>query len=388
MKVGEHNLFRGEMRDSYIVFRVRVQQGGKFVFWDDDGSIIRRKGKVIHEDRSAHAFRATKLELDAGDELEIAQWQHVGQWLWGAEARVPSTAHNGDALNPYVPLVQRRLGGANGPPLKVFTNGRHPLRVVTSIYSLVLRGYSPSAVFLFGEVQWVDAARAFFERFLPFAHIVRDADFRNRIRQIGGHALEELACRYWWVMKTAVALFHPPNEFCMMDDDVFILDDLKEALEAFERCDLVYEPDEDHTSSYRRSWGWMLIGKPLPTGRFNAGLYWMRTTNNPHNTPGLCLRVHPRTASAWEWEQGFIAALYASRAVRELPARRFFYPLVDGIPGGLLGYDYNENPSGFASVHFGGLSTKPDDPVMRHMVSEVLGAPSRYGGDGPEPSLP
>jgi hypothetical protein len=41
-----------------------------------------------------------------------------------------------------------------------------------------------------------------------------------------------------------------------MDDDVFILDRVDDALEAFERCDLVYSPDMyNWGEEYLKIWG-------------------------------------------------------------------------------------------------------------------------------------
>jgi hypothetical protein len=47
----------GEMREFYVTFRVRVHQHGVLAFWDDDGSIIRRAGVVVHHDRTAHVSK-------------------------------------------------------------------------------------------------------------------------------------------------------------------------------------------------------------------------------------------------------------------------------------------------------------------------------------------
>src|SRR5579871_3007024 len=74
----------GEMRGFHVVFRVRVTAGGKLLFWDDDGSIIRRDGRVIHEDRAAHGMVKHEIPVEKGDLLEIAQWQNNGDWQWGA----------------------------------------------------------------------------------------------------------------------------------------------------------------------------------------------------------------------------------------------------------------------------------------------------------------
>jgi len=54
----------------------------------------------------------------------------------------------------------------------------------------------------------------------------------------------------WWVMKTCAAFFSDPREFCMMDDDVFVLDSVVVALGAFATADLVCQADLDHGDAY------------------------------------------------------------------------------------------------------------------------------------------
>ena len=66
------------------------------------------------------------------------------------------------------------------------------------------------------------------------------------------------------------------------------------------------------------------------------------------------------------------AALFAGDRTLELSTQRYFYPLFDGLPGGILGYDYARNPCGFASVHFGGLVEKPGDTVALFLAPEIL----------------
>ena len=67
-----------------------------------------------------------------------------------------------------------------------------------------------------------------------------------------------------------------------------------------------------------------------------------------------------------------MACQYADDSVRELPAVRYFYPYFDGLPGGLLNYDYALNPCGFVSIHFGGLAEKPSDQAALILAPEIL----------------
>jgi len=372
----EHSPGGGEMRGFHVVFRLRVRAGGTLVFWDDDGSVIRRGGEVVHRDQTAHGPARHELEVTAGEVLEVAQWQHGGWWLWGAHAgraggRAPAPSV---ALPPYLEAVERRLRRPSGPPLKMYTNGAHPARAVACLYSLILNGYAPSKVLLYGDYQWDAAARTLFSNFLPFAEVVPTEWARARLLAAGGHRLAQAALNHWYVMKTFVALLLPPEEFCLMDDDVFVLENMDDALAAFREHDLVYSPDTDHGGEYLKRWGWLhgRTREPLPTATFNAGLYLMRHDCDPRAVAAQTLRVRPRDHAPYTWEQGYIANLFAGRRTHALPMQRYFFPLFDGLPGGTLGYDYARNPCGFASVHFGGLRDKPSDDIALHLLPQIL----------------
>jgi hypothetical protein len=232
-------------------------------------------------------------------------------------------------------------------------------------------------VWLFGEHQWSTAARELFRRTLPFATVVPTAQVIADVYEAGGSRFADAARRYWFVMKAAISLICAPSEFCLMDDDVFVLDTTGDALDAFSTSDLVYIPDTDHTDSYLAAWGWMHPDTPLATGRFNAGLFWMRQFEDARRVAEYALRVWPGASHAWVWEQGLIASLYRRRPSVELPSQRYFYPLFDGLPGGVVGYDYLRNPCGFASVHFGGVPAKPDDETTLMLLPHLLGGPVR-----------
>jgi len=92
------------------------------------------------------------------------------------------------------------------------------------------------------------------------------------------------------------------------------------------------------------------------------------------------LRVHASRQPAWQWEQGFIATQFADEAVCELPTQRYFYPYFDGLPGGMLGYDYARNPCGFASIHFGCLIEKPSDCMAQLLAPAILGRRAHVNG--------
>ncbi len=65
--------------------------------------------------------------------------------------------------------------------------------------------------------------------------------------------------------------------------------------------------------------------------------------------------------------------LYACRDVQQLPSQRYFYPAFDGLPGGLLGYDYAGNPCGFVTIHFGAHFQKPSDSESLLLANQILG---------------
>ena len=365
----------GQMRLFHVVFTIRVLHSGTLVFWDDDGCIIRRQGLLLHQDRSAHTMTRHELAVSGGDILEVAQWQLLGGWLWGG--RVGGQVHRRrsplDVIAGYVGRVHDRCLLPEGPPLKVFTDGRCPLRTAVGVHSLILNGYAPSEVRLYGDSQWSHTAREAFGQTLPFAKVVGTEEVLGRIRSAGGPQLADWARRYWWVMKTCVALIEPPAVFCLLDDDVFVLDSVADALEAFQNHDLVFGPDFDHGGEYMATWGRVLgISGHLSTGNFNAGLYWCRQHLDPRQVAAYMLRVSPASRPNFYWEQGFIAAAYARRAHMALPSQRYLFPLCDGLPGGLLGYDFRRNPCGFASIHYGGLGQKPSDDFMDQLVPELL----------------
>lgn len=368
----------GEMKGFHVVFRLRVGRAGRLVFWDDDGCVIRRAGRVVHSDRGSHELKRHEIEVGEGEELEVAQWQYVGGWLWGARLagagdgppRTPA-----ETLSPYLAAAERRLLAPGGPPLKVYTSGASPLRCVVGIYSIILNGYAPSKVLLYGDYQWGAEARRLFAELLPFAEVVPTERVLAHVRSAGGARLAQTASDFWFVMKTFVALLCPPEEFCLLDDDVFVLGPLDDALAAHAHHELVYSPDAEHGGEYLKVWGWLDAGggAPLPTGRFNAGLYFMRNDADPLEVARHTLRVKPQYFVPYVWEQGYIATLFARRRTLRLPTERYNFSLFDGLPGGPLGYDYAGNPCGFASVHFGGLSVKPSDEETLHLLPHVLG---------------
>lgn len=367
----------GEMCGFHVVFRIRARAAGTLVIWADDGCIIRRDGGDVHSDRGAHPLTRCDVAVHAGEEFDVAQWQLHHDWIWAARIeRAPEyDAPSADTLLAYGGPVARRLEHADGPPLKLYVNGRTPQCTTLALYSMILNGYSPSKVLLYGEHQWSAEARQWFATAAPFAEIVSTDEIALAARNAGGEALEALARAYWYVMKVCIALLHPPSTFCMMDDDIFVLASVAEAVAHLGQSELVFAPDTDHGAAYLSVWGSIFgLRAPLPTHRMNTGLLWMRQVHDARRIGGLLLRGAGAVGrGAWVWEQGFVAALFAGGAVHQLPSQRYLCPLWDGLPGGVLGYDYAGNPSEFIAVHFGGLLEKPTDAVALHLAPQILG---------------
>jgi len=367
----------GEMRGFHLTFEIRVYQSGLLVFWDDDGSIVRRAGQVIHCDRSAHAWKRSQIEVTAGDLLQIAHWQLDGEWAWGGRLQ-PNESDHGEArlqlMLAYLPSVQQRLSRGTTPPLKLFVEGSQPFRTVLSIYSLILNGYSPSQVVLYGEHQWDDSVRALFFRLLPFAEIVATAEVFRHLQSLAGMPLVVLAKSHPLALKACLTALCPPQEFCFMDDDLFVLDSVDSALQAFRESDLVFASDADYEADYLALWG-SALGRtaPLPTKCINTGFFCLRNSVDARIAAQNLLRVPLERSAPWLWEQGFMASQFAAGKTTQLPSQEYFYPYCDGMPVGMLGYDYANNPCGFVTVHFGGLAQKPGDQAALALAPSILG---------------
>ncbi len=378
LHLGDRSL-SGQMRGFHVVFRIRIKHGGWLTFWDDDGSCIRRNGIIIHQDRSAHPRQRSTIQVRVGDLLDIAQWQASWDWLWSArihESEWTSGPTLQELLAPFRAAAISRLSMPCGPPLKMFTNAASPVRAILTIYSAVLNGYAPPSIHLFGDHQWTPPTRDLLQWALPFAEVHSTDSVLHELRTLGPGGLAELARHYWFVMKTCVGVLCAPREACMVDDDVVVLDSTQDALQAFQEHDLVFASDHDHAQGYLSTWRASALARtavPFATSRFNAGLYWTRPVHDATILARQMLTARPDPRVPFFWEQGFIALMYAAHRAFELPSQRYFYPLFDGLPGGVVDYDYAANPCRFASVHFGGLSSKPNDGTALQLLMPILG---------------
>jgi hypothetical protein len=367
----------GEMRGFHLVFRLRVMRGGKLAFYDTDGCIIRRNGEIVHEDREAHALQRHELLVEYGDLLEVAQWSSGGPWSWGGRWEKPPAPPDEMLLNvmaPYRRCIEEAMARPNGPTLKVYTHGADPVRCALSTYSMVLNGYRPAGIQIFGDYQWSAHSREMLTALLPFADIVDSARVDRALEALNPR-LVPLARSTWAAMKICIGLFVPPYDYVLLDDDIFVLDRIDDALQWHEEHALVYAVDLDYSRRYRDIWCAGDPSRPL-LGTINTGFYLIRNSAVDRlrqserllATP-LPLERHP----AWMWEQGFFAWEFAPQSTMMLPTQRYFYPVHDGLPGGLQGYDWANNPCGFAWVHFGGPKPKPGDDHAGGLVHAILG---------------
>ncbi len=364
-----HGFAARYMNGFQVLFRIKMKYTGVFLALDDGDTVMRQNGRVLRGSSDTPPPARFTIEVKAGDELEIAQWnREEKEWLWGGlylsseQQNAAVAPQPADLLMPYLERVQDRLRHPNGPPLKVFTNGRVPARVIVGVYSLILNGYVPSAIYLFGDHQWRRSERELQKKFLPFAQIVSVGQIIKQIRPVAEPELIERSIKHWFVMKTLVALLYPPDEFCFIDDDVFILGRLDDALAAFQTHDLVFSVNYDHSDEYASTWKHLAEAQSCsPLGKFNAGLYWLRNTKDPRVLAAQMQEVDPATTTPQNWEQGFIAVAYADEHSVALPLSRYYAPAMNGLAGGMFGYDYLHNPCKFASIHFLGVA-KPDKP--------------------------
>jgi hypothetical protein len=366
----------GEMRGFHVVLRVRVQSGGRLVFFDTDGSIIRRNGEIVHEDRDAHPLQRHELAVRFGDYLEIAHWQLRGSWVWGArwenrEGRIDELLSD---IDRYRPCVEAALRRPDGPTLKVFTSASTPVGCALSIYSLVLNGYRPAGIQVFGDYQWTPSATQKMRTLLPFADIVT-VDRVERAFDALDPRLVPLTRSRWSAMKICTGLFFPPYEYCLLDDDIFVLDRLDDALRLYERHNFVYAPDCDRPGCHATIRHPVRDEHPdqLPLPNVTTGLYLLRNHGDLKAQSERLLSTPPDEHRSYVWEQGFFAWEFARDTTAALSSQRYFVPLYDGLPGGLHGYDWHTNPCEFACVHFGGLAPKPSGEDAGALLHDILG---------------
>lgn len=372
--------FLGTMRQFGVAFRIRVNATGKLVFTCRGRCVVRRGDSTAFEGVPASY---ACIDVETGDLLDVAVADGPDDWSWGANIE-PVASGGAELINTYLPHVEARLREPNGPPMKIFTDARDPIRTVISIYSMILNGYSPSKVYIFGSYQWKPFARHLLAQFLPFANVVPLPRLRDQIWQAASPHLADVAKNLPMVMKACITLLCDPLEFCMMDDDIFVLRTVADAQALFRENNFVFVPEIDNAAIYRPIWSDVFGDISLAqTSRQNGSLCWMRMQKDRKAIANIMLRGLekleglPDVWSAWSWEQGLTAYLFADDATAELPAQRYWYPFFCGLPGGMLGYDYANNPCRFTTIHFGGNVPKPNDSDALQLMPQLLGRDSQ-----------
>ncbi|HEY3840384.1 MAG TPA: hypothetical protein VGL72_27620 [Bryobacteraceae bacterium] len=363
------------MRDFGVVFRIRVNSRGRLVFACGGRCAIKRGNSLVFK---GLADPEVVIDTKAGEILDVAVAHDCEEWTWGA--RIEHTATGSELLTIHLPRVVAKLRKPTGPPLKVFTDARCPIRTIVSIYSMILNGYSPAKVYLYGGYQWKPFARILLAQFLPFASLVKQPVICGQITQSASSEVADLAKQHWMLMKACVSLFCDPADFCAMDDDLFILKPVSSAVALAGEHDLVFAPDNDNAELYQSIWGDVFGETPVTaTARLNGALYWLQMRKDRKRVGELMMRGFDKLSGwnkvheTWAWEQGFYAHLFAGDRVVELPKKSYWYPYLSGLPGGMMGYDYANNPCGFTMIHFGGDVDKPTDGDALTLMPQILG---------------
>lgn len=364
-----------EMRGFYVVFRLRVRATGHLAFFDTDGCIIRRNGKIVHEDRERHPVRPHEMNVWVGDRLEIAHWQSGGSWIWGARwfGRSFTLDESLQDVEQYRFSVEEALTRAEGPVLKVFTSGVAPVRCALSIYSLVLNGYRPAGIKVFGDYQWNARSTCILQKLLPFAEIVSLSRVERTLDALNP-GLMPLARRNWGAMKICIGLFFPPREYCFLDDDIFVVGRMDDAFQLWDRHDFVHAPDNMTTFRYSPVRYPKRPGSPEPAPRnLSTGIYLLKNHADLEAQSERLVNTPRDGHPSWFWEQGFFSWEFAYGSAVVLPSQRYFVPGFDGLPGGFYGYDWERNPCEFVCVHFGGPAPKPGDREAGSVFHDILG---------------
>jgi hypothetical protein len=156
------------------------------------------------------------------------------------------------------------------------------------------------------------------------------------------------------------------------------------ALAAIRSHDSAFAQDIGLGQDYLRDWSGVVPRQaPLSTGSGNAWLTWqwqlhdytriahaiLESTQINFGTEDPRLNMPIRV-----WKQVLIEVPYADGSVWPLPSERYPALKLDGLPGGMFGYDYGRNPCGFAAIHFaGGWPARPTDLVTRVLAPAILG---------------
>jgi SAM-dependent methyltransferase len=265
-------------------------------------------------------------------------------------------------LSPLAAEAARRIAIPNGPPVAVYCDGNSPVRAAIAIYSLILNGYGPEKVALFGEHRWSEETKAFLQASLSFAEFPATESLRSAVRRAGGETLEGMIGGNDFGLRAAMALFVSNEEMCILEDDVVVLDGLDEGVNRLRTHDLVFAPAIDKGRQFRKRWPTARkLPRPLATADFGGGLYWLRPVTHPGLIAQQILRLSMPSGGNpdRDWLNGLIALAYARHDIWKLPEQLHINTAsaLEATPKQLvqlrqtiLSYDFQRNPSRLGSV--------------------------------------
>ncbi len=224
------------------------------------------------------------------------------------------------SLSEHLPRVLESLRYPNGPELWFFTDGESPHRALTAVYGIILNGYSPNGITLFGSHHWDDHARREFTALAPFATVAQSDLVFATIEQAMGRGLAAEARRRVEVERIAAPLVWPGGECCVAGDDVFVLNGVDDALRTAREHDLVIiadaetAPDPPKAGLFRSSRG---------LHKFPGSLYWVRRHVDSTRIAKVAALLSSDAAPWPDRVYAMVALLYAGRPTALLPADRY-----------------------------------------------------------------
>lgn len=235
------------------IVRIRMRSSGDFVLRSTSPLLVRGNGHALIHDTTTHDLGAHPqvFRAEHGDVIEIATANAQGPWQFAIDVMLPEPAPA--PLATHLPKVLDRLANPDGPPLVVWTDGTRLNGLALTVYSTILNGYAPSSVEIHGDIPGTDQRRQRLADLLPFARFVPTAILRQRLRDIGGYALDAAADADPAILRRASALLGP-EVACFTNDRVVTLSSLRDAIAAFDGSSTVTIPSSqlDAGLSFRR----------------------------------------------------------------------------------------------------------------------------------------
>lgn len=363
----------------HVIMRIRLRRTGDLVLRTSSACVIRHAGRVVAEQRRSHALAADPIVLNLvdGDVLDIALW--CGKDGWSLAVDAAPISPDIPSLDVYLPAVLRRLESPDGPPLVLTTDGLMPNRLALAVYSLILNGFAPSAVEIYGEHRWPELQRQRINELLPFARIVPTTQFRQRVRDSAGPTLDRPLDEDV-VFDTAVLLLGGGPEACCITDDLVVLEPLTGALKQFRGADLV--GCTTTTPADLQPWIDLLdFDEPSAAAHLAFDLFFRRATADPADllldlvslTPYEAQEAanDPARMDISTWQRSAIAFCFSDAAIASLPTGTLPDP-ADTPPGGPFGYDLTTNPDRRIALRFGRTNSLIACDVLIPAVADAV----------------